>query len=185
MKYVGVDLHKQVIKVCVFRKEAGTPVREYWKTFDCPDVNTIRDFFAELGEFEVAVEATANYEWFCLLIEKLASRIVLVHPKKMRIIAESTRKTDKVDSAVLGEFLALNMLPEAWRPTPPHARVSGPCSASPLRPTTDHVGEEQAAEQGGVPQFRCPRIVYERRPETLEGNPDEQRRPSDYRVAAP
>jgi transposase len=118
MKYIGVDLHKQVIKLCVFSKESGTPVCEFWKKFDCRDTAKIRHFFAIQGEYQVAVEATANYEWFCKLIEKSASRIVLVHPKKMQIIAVSTRKTDKIDSAILGEFLALDMLPEAWRPSP-------------------------------------------------------------------
>jgi hypothetical protein len=29
------------------------------------------------------------------LVEPLADRVVLVHPKKMRVIAESTRKTDR------------------------------------------------------------------------------------------
>jgi transposase len=48
----------------------------------------------------------------------LADRVVLAHPKKLRVIAESTRKTDKLDAQVLAEFLALDMIPEAWRPTP-------------------------------------------------------------------
>jgi len=44
--------------------------------------------------------------------------MVLVHPRKMRIIAESRRKTDKLDAQILAEFLAADELPEAWRPTP-------------------------------------------------------------------
>jgi transposase len=36
----------------------------------------------------------------------------------MRIIAESRRKTDKLDAQILAEFLAAGELPEAWRPTP-------------------------------------------------------------------
>ena len=43
---------------------------------------------------------------------------MLAHPKKLRIIAESTRKSDKLDAQVLAEFLALDMIPEAYRPTP-------------------------------------------------------------------
>jgi transposase len=52
------------------------------------------------------------------LLEPLAQRLVLAHPKKLRIIAESTRKSDKLDAQVLAEFLALDMIPEAYRPTP-------------------------------------------------------------------
>jgi transposase len=44
--------------------------------------------------------------------------VVIAHPGKLRIIAESTRKTDKIDARVLAEFLAHDMIPEAWRPTP-------------------------------------------------------------------
>jgi transposase len=34
------------------------------------------------------------------------------------VIAESKNKSDKVDAQVLAEFLCLDMVPEAWRPTP-------------------------------------------------------------------
>ncbi|MBK8913310.1 MAG: transposase [Phycisphaerales bacterium] len=64
------------------------------------------------------LEATASYEWFVKLVEPLAGRVLLAHPRKMRIIAESTRKSDKVDARVLAEFLALDMIPPAHRPTP-------------------------------------------------------------------
>ena len=64
------------------------------------------------------IEATASYEWLVRLLEPLAQRIVLAHPKKLRIIAESTRKSDKIDARLLAEFLALDMIPQAYRPTP-------------------------------------------------------------------
>src|SRR5229473_2428727 len=48
----------------------------------------------------------------------MAQRLVLAHPKKLRIIAESTRKSDRLDAQVLAEFLALDMIPQAYRPTP-------------------------------------------------------------------
>ena len=51
-------------------------------------------------------------------IEPLARRIVLAHPGKLRVIAESTRKSDKLDARILAEFLALDMIPQAYRPTP-------------------------------------------------------------------
>jgi transposase len=44
--------------------------------------------------------------------------VVLAHPGKLRVIAESTRKSDKVDAGLLAEFLALDMIPAAYRPTP-------------------------------------------------------------------
>jgi transposase len=115
MKYVGVDLHKKTISICVVNKERK---KLDYKRLYCLPVETIVEYFRSLGEFEVVVEATASYEWFVRLIEPFAKRVVLAHPGKLRVIAESTRKSDKIDARVLAEFLALDMIPQAYRPTP-------------------------------------------------------------------
>lgn len=118
MKFVGVDLHKKTISLCVMVKAEGGRKVVSRKRLACADINAIREFFAGLGPFQVVVEATSCYEWFLLLVEDLADRCVLAHPKKLRVIAESKNKSDKVDAQVLAEFLLLDMLPEAWRPSP-------------------------------------------------------------------
>jgi len=118
MKFVGVDLHKHVIKLCVMVVLRGKRSVLSRRSFACSDTASIRDFFEGLGAFQVVVEATSAYEWFFLLIEDLANRLVLAHPKKLRVIAESTHKTDKIDAEVLATFLALDMIPEAYRPSP-------------------------------------------------------------------
>jgi transposase len=118
MKYVGVDLHKHLIVLCVVVLAAGRPKVVKRARFRCDESKAIREFFQESGPFQVVVEATAAYEWFFVLIEDLADRLVLAHPKKLRVIAESTRKSDKIDAEVLAVFLALGMIPQAYRPTP-------------------------------------------------------------------
>lgn len=115
MNYVGVDLHKQTISVCVVSQ--ARDVRQS-RRFRCEDESRIENFFASLKPFEVVVEATASYEWLLRLVEPQASRVVLAHPGKLRVIAESTRKSDKLDARVLAEFLARDMIPAAHRPTP-------------------------------------------------------------------
>jgi transposase len=115
MFYVGIDLHKKSITLCVVNQQRQVLQR---KTLSCACPEAIRDFFAGLGAFSAVVEATASYEWLWQLLEPLAQRLVLAHPKKLRVIAESTRKSDKLDAQVLAEFLALDMIPESHRPTP-------------------------------------------------------------------
>jgi transposase len=66
----------------------------------------------------VVVEATASYVWFVELVEPWAEKVVLADPKKLRVIAESTKKTDRLDAQVLTEFLVLDMIPESYQPTP-------------------------------------------------------------------
>src|SRR5229473_7752869 len=115
MLFVGIDLHKKIISLCVVNQERQVIQR---KTLHCSQPDKIREFFAQLGPFEAVVEATASYEWLWQLLEPLAQRLVLAHPKKLRVIAESKNKSDRLDAQVLAEFLALDMVPEAYRPTP-------------------------------------------------------------------
>ena len=84
MSFVGVDLHKQVIQICVIRLEGNQRRVVCSRRLACRDVAAILTFFRGLGPFRVVVEATASYEWFVKLIEPLADEIVLAHPKKLR-----------------------------------------------------------------------------------------------------
>jgi transposase len=118
MRYVGVDLHKQTISVCVVELVGRQRRIVERKRLACRDEEQIADYFGQLGAYEAVVEATSSYEWFVALIEPTAQRVALAHPGKLRVIAESKNKTDKLDAQTLAEFLALDQIPESWRPTP-------------------------------------------------------------------
>ena len=118
MLYVGVDLHKRSISLCVVDLVGRERKVIERKRFCCDDEEAILAYFTGLGPYEAVVEATASYEWFVQLIEPTAKRVVLAHPGKLRVIAESKNKTDKLDAQTLAEFLALDQIPESWRPTP-------------------------------------------------------------------
>jgi transposase len=113
--HVGIDLHKKSIVTCVLDDQLKVVAR---RTFACVAVDDIRAFFEGLGPFRAVVEATAGYEWLVALIEPLAEAVLLAHPGKLRVIAESVKKTDRLDAQVLAEFLARGMIPEAHRPSP-------------------------------------------------------------------
>jgi transposase len=113
--FVGVDLHKQLIVACAVDQERRVLSSRRFATAAPAELTRWLEF---LGVFELVLEATASYEWFVKLVEPLAQRVVLAHPRKLRIIAESTRKTDRLDARLLAEFLALDMIPRAYRPTP-------------------------------------------------------------------
>ncbi len=115
MNFVGIDLHKQSITLCVVDPQRAVRTT---RRFLCRETDRIRDFFATLQPFQAVVEATASYEWLWLLLEPLADRLVLAHPGKLRVIAESTRKSDRLDAQALADFLAHDMIPPAYRPTP-------------------------------------------------------------------
>jgi len=115
MNFIGCDLHKKSITFCVVNQERKILKRD---RIHCDQPDRIVAFFKAWQPCQFVVEATSSYQWFVELIGPLSERTVLAHPKKLRIIAESTRKSDKVDAQVLAEFLAVDMIPEAYRPTP-------------------------------------------------------------------
>jgi transposase len=115
MNSIGVDLHKKTITVCVMSQDLKVLARA---TLHCVEIEKILTFFRKWQPFQVVVEATASYSWFVELLEPLAQEIVLANPKKLRVIAESTKKTDRLDAQILAEFLARDMIPRAYRPTP-------------------------------------------------------------------
>jgi transposase len=115
MNSIGVDLHKKIITACVMDQNLKVLARA---TLYSSQPEKILEFFQAWRPFRVVVEATASYSWFVEALEPLAQEIVLANPKKLRVIAESTKKTDRLDAQVLAEFLARDMIPRAYMPTP-------------------------------------------------------------------
>ena len=115
MNAIGVDLHKKIITVCVM-DQSFKPLARATLHSDQPE--KLLEFFRAWRPFKVVVEATASYSWFVGALEPLAEEVVLANPKKLRVIAESTKKTDRLDAQVLAEFLARDMIPRAYMPTP-------------------------------------------------------------------
>ena len=115
MNFIGVDLHKKSITLCVMNEKLKVLAR---KTLYCDRTDQIVEFFRQFRPFKVVVEATASYLWFVDLLEPLAEEVVLANPKKLRVIAESIKKTDRLDAQVLAEFLARDQIPRAYMPTP-------------------------------------------------------------------
>lgn len=122
MNYVGADLHKKTITFCVLSAvgdgRRGELRSVTTRRLYCCEHARIEAFLREQAPAELVVEATIGFDWFAALAESVCRRVAIAHPARMRIIAESTRKSDKIDARILAEFLARDMIPEAWRPTP-------------------------------------------------------------------
>jgi len=60
----------------------------------------------------VAIEAGGSTRWIHDELIKMGIEVYVVNPNKVKAIADSKRKTDKVDAKILSELLRLDALPE-------------------------------------------------------------------------
>ena len=113
MLYAGMDIHKESTHAVVKTKQGKVIKEDEIKTKE----QKIKQFFEDIEEeFEVAMEATGNYEFFYETLEDLAEEVHLANPYKTRLIAEEKVKTDKVDANALADLLRGNLLPTSYVP---------------------------------------------------------------------
>lgn len=116
MIHVGLDLHHKNSYVRALLQD-GTlcPGQRIYHT-------DIEQLWQYLGSFadapkRVVFEATANARWMERLLRADPTvEPVAVTPHKIRIIAETVAKTDKIDATVLAQLSRMDALPRSWLP---------------------------------------------------------------------
>ncbi len=63
----------------------------------------------------VALEPTCGWRWVTDTLAAAGLAPHIANPYRLRLIAESKKKTDTADSRILAEFLSLGYLPESYR----------------------------------------------------------------------
>jgi transposase len=63
------------------------------------------------GGLAIAIEAGNQTAWVYEWLVELGAKVIVVNPTKVKLIAESRRKTDKIDAKILCELLRLDALP--------------------------------------------------------------------------
>lgn len=112
--HVGIDLHKSFSLITVLNEKGVVLERERMYS----DVEDFSSYFSRFPSgTPVTLEATGNWYWVCDLLQKMNMNVKLANPKKVRLIAESVVKTDKIDSEVLAQLERTNFLPEAYIPS--------------------------------------------------------------------
>jgi len=111
--YVGIDLHKRQFNY-VMMKSDGTIIRSEKRSTACEDV---ADFASRLDTcHHVALEPLQNSFWFIRQLRPYAGAIHLANPGKVRLIAESRLKNDKIDARILADLLRVGYLPTVYIP---------------------------------------------------------------------
>jgi transposase len=63
------------------------------------------------GGLSVSIEAGNQTAWVHDALVQMGARVTVVNPTKVKLIAESRRKTDKIDAKILCELLRIDALP--------------------------------------------------------------------------
>lgn len=114
IRYVGLDVHKEFVEVCVIDRRG--------KILSRSRVVCHRDTLLEFASKQlkktdrVALEATTNTWPVVEILRPHVARVVVGNPLKTKAIAEAKIKTDKVDAEVLAQLLRCEYLPDVWQP---------------------------------------------------------------------
>lgn len=113
MQYVGIDLHKERSHLVVLSESGEVVGRSRIPTRR----EALVEYFSALeGPVKAALEATRNWYWVYDTLEPMVDELKLASPPKIRIIAESTVKTDQIDAKVIADLLRTNFLPTCYVP---------------------------------------------------------------------
>jgi len=110
MMYLGIDVHKRYAQVAVM-DDAGEVVEEV----RVENAN-LEDLAQRYAGSQAAIEATSNHYHIHDTLAKHLD-VTVAHPKKLTQIANTDKKTDRVDAKELARMVRLNAVPESYVPT--------------------------------------------------------------------
>ena len=121
MFYAGIDAHTKSSTICVVDRKGR-------KVSSSTVLTNAEGFRVGLGKWArrgltAAVESSGITRWVCELLKALKVRAVVVNPNRVRLIAESRKKADRVDAETLAELLRLGGLPEVHQASPQARRL--------------------------------------------------------------
>jgi transposase len=112
MRSIALDVHRDFCEVAI-KDESGLRLAGRVKT----SLEELELFAQSLApDDQVALEATGPAGAIARILEPHVGRVVVANTRKLRAIAESKVKTDKVDAKTLCELLAAGFLPAVWSP---------------------------------------------------------------------
>jgi transposase len=112
MRSIALDVHRDFCEVAI---KEGAELRS---------AGRIKTTLEELELFaqslatddQVALEATGPANAIARILDPYVGRVVIANTRRVRAIAESKVKSDKLDAATLCELLAAGFLPAVWSP---------------------------------------------------------------------
>jgi transposase len=125
--YVGLDCHRNTIRAC-HRNQQGKILAEC----DLPATHQALVDYARVEltkEDHVVLEATFHSHAIARILQPYVAKVIVSNPLQTKAIAQSKKKTDKVDARVLSDLLRLDYLPTVWLPNETTQQMRDLCSS--------------------------------------------------------
>jgi hypothetical protein len=109
--YVGLDIHKKVVAVCVKTQDGEVVMRR-----ELPATRkALGEWAASLERAWVgAMEATIFTGWIYDFLKPFALALKVAHPLMLRAIAASKKKNDRVDAEKIADLARCDLLPDCY-----------------------------------------------------------------------
>ena len=109
MEYCGIDLHAEYSQTCILDEDG-----EVMETSRVRTSRKALERFFRRKPMRVVIEAGGSSPWFSRLLQSIGHEVVVCSPGRVRLIAESKLKNDRVDAEVLARLVRLD--PEFLQP---------------------------------------------------------------------
>jgi transposase len=101
--YAGIDAHVKSSTIWIVDRKGR-------KVSSSTVMTSAEGFAAGLRRWarrglKAAVEVSGTTPWICQLLRGLGVRVVVVNPNRVRLIAETRKRADRVDAETLAELL--------------------------------------------------------------------------------
>ena len=113
MWYVGLDVHSRSWTYVVL-DEGGNKLRT--RSGRGRWTKLLRELKEIKHPFAICFEASTGYGWLYDRLAKMARRVVVAHPGRLRLIFATKRKNDRIDANKLAMLLKLDAVPMAYVP---------------------------------------------------------------------
>lgn len=100
MEYFGIDLHQKHSEICGLDASGKVKVQERVATSEAG----LRKVFGKRKSCRVVLESGGQSSWAARLLGEMGHQMVVVNPRRIRLIAESTLKTDRIDAEILARL---------------------------------------------------------------------------------
>ena len=105
MEHCGIDLHQKSSQVTVVDEEGEVLERATIPTREA----AIRRWFGRRARMRILLEASGSSPWVARLLTELGQEVNVIDPRRVRWIAQSTLKTDRIDADTLAELARLRI----------------------------------------------------------------------------